>query len=463
MNPGTMKRTIACTLVAALLTGIAACGGGGGGSSPGATMGNVPTAPASAPSISAPVANTPAAGTPAADTPSASTSTATNSGSPTGPSATPTSSTVANTVPVVVSATQFNRVNAPMTSVTVCSAGTGASLNCTTIDNVLVDTESFGLRLFASAVPSTTLGTLNPQTQTSSGAAIAECALFGSGYSWGTVRNADIRMAGEVAQNVPIQVMSDPALTATAPDACRQQPFLGQPTDLGANGILGVGVAPQDCGSQCVFNSPAGEYYACSGATCQVADQALSWQVSNPVQYFAADNNGVVLEMPPVGATGAASAVGTLVFGIDTQSNNTLAGSGATVLATDLSGDFNATYNGAVYNDTAYFDSGSSVLFFQDADIGANGLNYYIPGTTLARSVSIAGNDLVSATVDFSVANANALFATRNAAFNNMAFDLPGAFDMGMPFFYGRHVFYGIVGTTSTGGGRGPYVAFTSS
>jgi hypothetical protein len=40
---------------------------------------------------------------------------------------------------------------------------------------------------------------------------------------------------------------------------------------------------------------------------------------------------------------------------------------------------------------------------------------------------------------------------------------MTSVFDMGMPFFYGRHVYYGITGTASAGGGTGPYVAFTSS
>lgn len=433
-----MTKKFAWALLAAILCGFAACGGGGGSSSSTSTSGNSSNAPSNGPA-------------------------ATNGTiSPSNPGAVPTA-LAANAVSISVSRTSFNRFNLPMVSVTLCTAGSGAAANCTTIDNVLLDTESFGLRLFASAIPATTLDTLNPQTQTSSGATIAECALFGSGYSWGTVRNADLRLGGEVAQNVPIQVMSDPLLSASAPGDCQQQPPFAVPTDLGANGILGLGVAPQDCGSQCVTNSPAGFYYACTSSNCSVTNQAITQQVSNPVQFFGADSNGIVVEMQPLDASGAQSASGTLVFGIDTQPNNTLAGSGATVLTTSSWGDFNANYNGTAYAGTAFFDSGSNVLFFQDASIGVNSRKDYVPGTTLARSVSIAGNNLTTATINFNVANANTLLSSGNYAFNDIASYMSGTFDMGLPFFFGRHVYYGMAGASSPGGGTGPYVAFTSS
>jgi Protein of unknown function (DUF3443) len=86
-----------------------------------------------------------------------------------------------------------------------------------------------------------------------------------------------------------------------------------------------------------------------------------------------------------------------------------------------------------------------------------------LQATTLARSVSIAISSLATATIDFNVANANTLFASGNYAFNDMASYMTGIFDMGIPFFYGRHVYFGITGTTSSGGGVGPYVAITSS
>jgi hypothetical protein len=437
----TMKKTLAWAFLAAFVSTLVACGGGGGGgSSSTSTTGN---------SASNTTGNTPVASTP-------------NTVSPANPTAEPVTQTAANAVPIQVAyaPAPFNQPNDPTVSVTICSAGSNAGSNCTTIGNVLVDTESFGLRLFASAIPN--LASLPAQGQ--SGASVAECALFGSGYSWGTVRNVDIKIGGEVAQNVPIQVMADTSnLAASAPGACQSQLEFAAPNNLGANGILGIGVRRADCGSYCASNAPEGWYYACSGATCTAISQPVNQQVNNPVPYFSTDNNGVVVELPPVATSGSASANGMLLFGIDTQPNNALAGSGATVLATDDYGDFNATYNGVTYTENGFFDSGSTFMYFQDASIGTNSYNYYTPGTTLARSVSIAGSNSVTATVNFNLGNANTLLTSGNVAFNNVGKDTPGAFDMGMPFFFGRHLYYGISGAAAANSVTGPFVAFTSS
>ena len=59
------------------------------------------------------------------------------------------------------------------------------------------------------------------------------------------------------------------------------------------------------------------------------------------------------------------------------------------------------------------------------------------------------------------VANANNLFNSGNFAFNDLAGDLqlPRVVDVGMPFFYGRTVFFGY-DQSETGGTQTPYVAF---
>ena len=48
----------------------------------------------------------------------------------------------------------------------------------------------------------------------------------------------------------------------------------------------------------------------------------LASQVQNPVTLFPTDNNGTIIELPSVAASGATSVTGSLIFGIDTQSNN---------------------------------------------------------------------------------------------------------------------------------------------
>jgi hypothetical protein len=70
---------------------------------------------------------------------------------------------------------------------------------------------------------------------------------------------------------------------------------------------------------------------------------------------------------------------------------------------------------------------------------------------------------ILEVTVNFDMANADTLFTTNpiDAAFDNVAAPdtLPGSFDFGMPFFYGRNVFIAIE-DMPTPGGNGPYFAF---
>lgn len=447
MIGGNMKRKFVWMAAAAgLCAALVACGGGGGSSST-STTNNGGT-------------NTAGTNTPATTT----TTTSTLAPPFADATAVPVSSNATNAVPILVSAAfGSNSIrNFPMVSVTVCTANTNAATNCSTIPNVLLDTGSFGLRLFASAFPSagavTALGGVNV-----GGGTAAECAGFGSGDTWGTVRAADVKMSGEIAQNVSIQVIADNAnLSATMPTACTTGKSIATVSQLGANGILGIGNALNDCGSACATQALTGAYYSCTGMTCTSVAVPTAQQVANPVALFPTDNNGVIVEMAQVADTGASTGTGTLVFGIDTQSNNALAGMSATILPTNNFGNVTAVFNGRTFANGAFMDTGSNGLFFTDSSLPTTTNGFFTPASATGLTATLVAANSATALVQFNVGNANTLFSSGNFAFNNLAATGAG-FDLGIPFYYGRHVYHGIVGKSSTGGGTGPYVAYTSS
>lgn len=367
----------------------------------------------------------------------------------------------ANVVPITVNGgLPGDYVDAAFTSVTVCVPGTST---CKTIDNVLVDTGSPGLRIVSSA-----LAVALPQQKTASGNPVVECLPFVSSYTWGPVQTADVQIGGEKASSVPIQVLSDTDFTT--PAACASSGS-NNPADtvqsLGANGLLGVGLLAQDCGpsAECITTGNAGLYYQCPSQDCAttgtLTGEALAQQVTNPVALFSTDNNGVIVELPVV--SGAEVTVsGSLVFGIGTQSNNALGG--ATVYTPDQFGNFTTTYNGQAYS-SSFIDSGSNGYFFLDSSVAgvpptcAGSSGFYCPNSTTPFSVTNQGSNGAKGTIKFSVANADTFFNTGDAAFGDLGGEFPGAFDWGLPFFFGRNVFVAIEGA-STPGGSGPFWAY---
>jgi Protein of unknown function (DUF3443). len=349
-------------------------------------------------------------------------------------------------------------INIPTVSVTVCAPGTTS--NCQVINNVQVDTGSFGLRLVSSVVNTASL----PISTLASGAQLGECATFADGYTWGTVRLATVQIGGETtARAIPIQIIGDPAAGAAPTNGCGSGSAESTANDLGANGILGIGTALTDCGTICAPPSTAANsnYFTCPGGTCARATVPLNQQVANPVANFAADNNGVIVQMPPVSSTGASSATGTLVFGIGTQSNNALAVS--QTFLTDGYGDLNGVYNGTAVQ--TFFDSGSNAYFFADSSLASpacpsNFASFYCPSAAQTRSITLTDvKGTTTASVSIGILSAATLFGnSSNYAFNDLAGQIGGSFDLGLPFFYGRHMYYGFDLTSTTG--QAPYVAF---
>ncbi len=350
--------------------------------------------------------------------------------------------------------------NIPYVSVTVCAPGT---TTCQTIDNIQVDTGSYGLRIISSVLSSTMMTALT-QINSSTGNPLAECTQFADGYSWGSVRSGDIQIAGEKASNVPLLVIGDPGFTNIPTECSSHGVQEDTVATFGANGILGVGPFAQDCGTGCVDSTQYHFYFSCptGGGSCTDVQVTLVQEVSNPVASFTKDNNGVILELPGVADGGAASVTGSLVFGIGTQSNNALSSS-AKVLTADGVGDITITFNGTAYT-TGYIDSGSNLNYFVDSSLTQctiSSQQFFCPGSEQTLSATNQGQNGLTSTVSFNVANAQSQLNTSNTAFNNVAAPNSNAntFDFGMPFFYGRNVYTAIEGMTA-GGSTGPYFAY---
>ena len=346
--------------------------------------------------------------------------------------------------------TDGTAINVPFVAVTVCQPGTD---NCLTIDHVVVDTGSFGLRLKASAL-GPGLAAL-PQVANAAGSAVGECAQFASGRVWGSVRRADVRLAGERAADVPIQVVADPAAPfAAVPASCSA---LGADVGVGAgsNGILGVGMLAQDCGGACTVSTAPGVYFACPAGGCVGTTLPLASQVTNPVAAFASDNNGVAVMLPAVPAGGAGTLSGSLIFGVDTQANNQLGA--ATVYQVNGQGNFTTTYKGLAFT-SSFIDSGSNAMFFPDPDIPECS-GFYCPPVPLALTALNTSATGVSATVSFTIESVVGIGSTAAAAHIGADVGLTRTFDWGLPFFFGRTVFVAMRGA-ATSKGSGPFWAY---
>lgn len=376
----------------------------------------------------------------------------------------------ANVVPVVVDsgpAADSARVNTLYTTVTLCVPGSTTA--CQTIDHIQVDTGSVGLRLLGSALTLPLPLSLAPDGNT-----LVECTKFVDGYSWGPVAAADVQIGGEIANAVPVQVIGDANFTVV-PAACSSAgPIEDTVAVFGANGILGIGVFEQDCGAGCVSDPAFGDYYACTPAgSCVGTVTPLSSQVSNPVTLFAVDNNGSILELPPVAPPGALTLTGSLIFGIDTQHNNA-SGSQSVLTLDPANGEFTTVY-GQTSLPASFIDSGTNGTFFNDASIASctdQGFTaFYCPAATEALSGTLVGQNGVSVTVEFSVANAQTLLGgttfsvvpqlagVYSSASNPPDPSAMSTFDWGLPFFYGRRVATAIE-NRSTAVDTGPYIAF---
>jgi hypothetical protein len=192
---------------------------------------------------------------------------------------------------------------------------------------------------------------------------------------------------------------------------------------------------------------------------------------------FVTDNDGSIIDLPSVAAPGTTTLTGSLIFGIDTQTNN--ASGSETILGVDLSyGDFTTVFNAQTLT-RSFLDSGTNGIFFDDANLtqcpppanpsDPSFVGFYCPAGPQLLTATLMGTNNTTISETFTVDNAQTL-ATGNPTFSVLP-TLAGTwstvgsvattdtFDWGLPFYYGRRVFTAIE-NQRTAVGTGPYVAF---
>jgi hypothetical protein len=365
-----------------------------------------------------------------------------------------------------------------------------------------VDTGSSGLRVLSSALTGVSLAQVSIGGNT-----LNECVTYGDGsFNWGPVAMATVQIGGETASQVPaaaggtansgipIQIIS----SSTVPTAVQSTGSCSTSTGtdeytvatLGANGILGINPEPQDCffngGNGCTNTSSAYYeplYWTCSSSTsCSEPDVPLAQQLWNPIAAFSSsDNNGAVLTLPAIGGNpdiGAASETGTLTFGINTESDNAL--TSQTIYELDEYSYFESvTFSQIQYTSSnsggSYIDSGSNSYFVSDdstlstaldisvsdCESGGQDTGYFC--TAMSIPIEVAGVTGAPSSVTLSIASGQTLFNSGNAAFDNLGgpscFPATGSpcssstdsWDLGLPFFFGRSIYFGIAGTSING------------
>jgi len=366
-----------------------------------------------------------------------------------------------NTFPVQVTGTcSMDGFNGPCVSVTVCSPGTS---NCLTINNVLLDTGSTGLRIYKSLLG----GLAFSQVNAPSGNPLGECYEYGDGtYGfWGSIQRADVRLGGETASNVPIQIV-DPSFD-TVPTTC-QIGSLDTPSDSGINGILGINQFVQDCGADCASSTGAELYYSCTSSSCTETTVSLPNQAPNPISMMPFDNNGLIIQLPTISTVGSGTTSGLVTMGIGTQANN-MTSSVSTTVTTDDGGFFETNFNGVTYP-YALVDSGTPAYDMPSSstliDCSGNGAPFFCPTSTqnlTAEMMNISNAN--QGQIPFQIVSASTLNSSY-VSFDNVGWDNGGVaspttttYIWGLPFFFGRSVYIGIEGKASSLA-TGSYVAF---
>jgi hypothetical protein len=464
----TLSTTFSAAVLAAAIALLSACGGGSGNANGNNSTNNAavnwpatPSWPASAVWPAAPSwpGNSGSGGSNSNSTP--------GNNMPVNPATAPANGPAtivpvsgANTATITVDGK--TTINQPYVTITLCAPNAQGSNQCATIDRMILDTGSSGVRVAASALSSVFAAQLPAQTGTTDdptgNTPVAECTTFASGFTWGSLKQATVSIGGETSSVMPVQIIGDTAFAVPADCSTHGGRNLSSASAMGGNGIVGISNLVYDYAAAANTAFPAAFYYCSSATSCTSTRLAVSKQPMNPVAAFPTDNNGSIIRLPGLSSSGAASATGQLIFGIGTQQNNAMP-STVNVLPLNQYGMFTSVYKGRSLTLSA-IDSGTNTLLFPDSTIPTES-GLYVPAsplglTAIFQSPIGAGTQI---NVPFQIVNAENLYASGNAAFNNIGVNASGLVLWGLPFFYGRSV-YTVLENAKVGSQAGPFVAF---
>jgi hypothetical protein len=335
--------------------------------------------------------------------------------------------------------------NVPYVSITVCAPGTQ---DCRTIDRIKLDTGSEGLRIFKSALQGLEL----PIERDAGGNDLTLCAGFAGGDGdWGPIASADLLLGDELAKGAKVQLVD--------PDYPSQGiTCLPQATD-GRNGILGMSTA---------LTSPNGKtYFSCGSSGCAGVSLVNSQEPLSPMAYVAEDKNGFIVRTPSVPETGARNLTGAVIFGLGTRDNNRVKAE-RTVCHVRPDDFFQLSYQGKKF--WTKFDSGTNAINLPPSAVSVpfcpNSSVYLCPAQPVTFSVALLNADGstcasldVGITGDFHGPGSSYQSWVLPALGESWGGATSDQFMLGVPFFFGKDIYYGVAGQVSPLG-AGPLVAF---
>jgi hypothetical protein len=124
-------------------------------------------------------------------------------------------------------------------------------------------------------------------------------------------------------------------------------------------------------------------------------------------------------------------------------------------------GRFLTSFGGQAYP-SSFLDSGSNTMAFQPSaamasklpDCGSNGSGFFCPSDSMQYSATtLAFDGSSSSDVSLMIGNALTLYNTGNMVFMEIADNLHDggqSFDWGLPFFFGRNIYVGLEGKSSS-------------